>query len=430
MSKWTKFQKDPALFFKDMFIKHLTNHNLPDKKVEQKKVEQKKVEQKKVEQKKVEQKKVEQKKVEQKKELLLENNVNFTLPIKLLLHTGEKHGALSHLNIWLPYFEQVKVPYIVMVRHIEAYESFIEKYPHIPVVFAKNKKEVDIVMSRLMLLKASFYPSNTGNNLHLLFYSNVQHIFIGHGDSDKTASAHKFFRVYDANWVAGNAHIDRFKNAGFDAKGLLHIKVGRPNLYDVIKQSQTHWKRRFNGQLKLLYLPTWEGTFKEQDYSSLSHIIDNINKLNTIDNLSVSIKLHPFSGNREEKFLTIEEELRSNQLCNIIDKTQTVNQVIGESNIFICDISAVVSECLAGNGPIFIYIPKDKEIKISQSNMAYSDYCYEFSSPEELVEKVKSVIEGNDPLEKNRLKAMEYILNRKDTLNHKFIKELKKVVGA
>ena len=400
MSKFTKLINNPKLFFRDALKKR--------KKPAPKKPAPKKP-------------------APKKPETLLLNNINFILPIKFILHTGEKNGALAHLNIWIEYFEDANIDYIILTRHIEAYSATIEKYPYLKVIFAKNKPEIDNIIQRLPLIKACFYPSNTGNNLHLLFYNKINHIFLGHGDSDKTASAHKFFRVYDENWVSGEAHIDRFKNAGFDCDGLEQVKVGRPNLYKVIEKSQTKWKDRFNSKYKVLYLPTWEGIYKEQDYSSLSIIKQNIELVNSIEKLDINIKLHPFSGNREKSFLSLENELLDFEHCNVINKQETVNNCILNSNIFICDISAVVSECLASNAPIFLYIPKDKDIKISKSNMSYEDYCYVFSTPNELIEKLNLVLNGGDFLKDNREKAMEYILNKTATINMEFQKQLERV---
>ena len=359
---------------------------------------------------------------------LLIHNINFAFPYNFILHTGEKSGALAHLNIWIPYFEYADVDYIIVCRHLEAYKNTILKYPSLKIIYAKNKSEIDYIFNRFNNIKACFYPSNTGNNIHLLYENNVKHIFIGHGDSDKTASAHKFFRIYDENWVAGEAHIDRFKNANFSDEGLRHIKIGRPNLYEVVNKSKDFWRDRLDNY-NLLYLPTWEGTYKEQDYSSLSIIKENIEILNQIDNLNIQIKLHPFSGNREKEFLNLEKELKNSDSCTVIDKMQTVNESISESNIFICDISAVVSECLAGNAPIFIYIPVDKKIKISQSKMPYEYYCYTFSTSEELLEKLQLLLDGDDYLYDKREKAMEYILNTKDTLNFTFKNKLLEIEG-
>ncbi|MDZ7199389.1 hypothetical protein U4Z62_24505, partial [Escherichia coli] len=61
------------------------------------------------------------------------------------------------------------------------------------------------------------------------------------------------------------------------------------------------------------------------------------------------------------------------------------------------------------------------------SNMAYSDYCYTFSTLNELEEKLSSVLDGNDYLEEKRKFAMNYILGYEETLNDKFVKEMKKI---
>jgi len=112
----------------------------------------------------------------------------------------------------------------------------------------------------------------------------------------------------------------------------------------------------------------------------------------------------------------------------VYPKDKPVEDLIKESNVFICDISAAVSESLAGNGPIFVYIPKDKPIKLSQSKMSFEDYTYTFSNIKELIEKfTQVVINGDDYLSEKRKEAMEYILGYEETLNDQFIIELKKV---
>lgn len=381
----------------------------------------------------------------------------------LVLHTGEKQFSVSHIKLWYPYFQQSGVNFLIVTRFIEAYNDINQAFPDATVVFAKTKNDIDTLFENFLSIKACFYPSNTGNNSHLLYQLNSKHIFIGHGDSDKSASAHKYFRAYDENWTAGQAHIDRFTNAGFSLNGLKQVKVGRPTLFDVLNNTQEHWATRLNGNINLLYLPTWEGTYKEQDYSSLSIMTPILENLINIHQLNCSIKLHPFTGKRESQFSQLEEEIKqirplthsgfpsiyghnlhlarftepekishnniniTERKINVVDKSESLSSYIQNSNIFICDISAVVSECLAANAPIFLYIPTDKTINISKSNMDYSEYCYTFSTPEELLNLLNHVISGNDYLAQNREKAMNYIINVHDTLEHKFVTELQKL---
>ena len=357
--------------------------------------------------------------------------VNLFTSFTHILYTGENRYAINHLDLWIPYFIEADIEFIVITRYADAFNDMIEKYPLLNIVFLKSEKDVQDLIKKMTFLRACFYPSNTGPNLHLLKQTHLKHIFIGHGDSDKSASAHKYFRVYDENWVAGEAHIDRFKNEGFDFSGLKFVKVGRPNLLKILQSSTKVWNERFGSQINLLYLSTWEGVYTEQNYTSVYIIDEIIDILKDIENLSLKVKLHPRVGSRDEMLLDTNEHLKelTEELeldCTVYNAEKPVDELIIKSNVFICDISAVVSECLAANGPIFVYIPKDKEIKLSQSNMKFEDYTYTFSTIDELAEKFNEVIlEKNDYLKESREKAMEYILGKEAILNQRFIKELK-----
>ena len=397
MSKWSKLQKDPLLFFSDMLgkkeitIPFFNNNNL----------------------------------------LESSNNFNRFLPYTHILHTGENITGLSHLDMWIPVFEDSSVTYIVLVRNLQLFNLVKEKYPLITLIYTKGKKELDFYLNQLCCVKACFYPSNTGNNLHLLHFNDFKHIFIGHGDSDKTASAHKYFRVYDENWIAGDAHEDRFKNAGFNFSGLKQVKVGRPSLKELIDISQNNWKDRFNGEFKLLYLSTWEGVYEEQNYTSV-YIIKNIFKKISKDFSHISVKLHPWVGKRNKVLLKTPDQLeqffKNENIKNTIAKKEIqVTELVKKANIFICDISAVITDVLSANAPIFVYIPKNKDIKLSKSKMSYEDYTYVFSNEKELIKKMNEVLNGNDYLKENREKAMEYILGKEETLQNMFIQKLKSI---
>ncbi len=365
--------------------------------------------------------------------------LNSFYPYKILLHTGEGVNGITHMNLWIPIFRQSQVDFVVMVRNYEVFNYLKENYEELPLIFAKEDKEVKSILNKMQSIKAIFYPSNTGNNLHLLKFDAIKHIFIGHGDSDKTASAHKYFRVYDENWVAGEAHIDRFDNAGFDHAGLRHVKVGRPNLKETLTLTQGDWKSRDGGKIKLLYLSTWEGVYVEQEYTSVEIIKEFFDDIGTIlSSVHIRIKLHPWLGKRKKELIGYEEVIVNSwneqkqdnfdMTLQTYSKDTPVEELIKISNVFICDISAVISEALAGNGPIFVYMPTDKPIKTLKSNMDYEEYAYVFSSIDELREKFKSVIvEGNDYLAENRSKAMEYILGKEATLEDTFIQNLRKI---
>lgn len=359
------------------------------------------------------------------------SHINLLSPIYHVLHTGEgmTHGP-SHLNLWIPEFIKAQVPFAVVVRHADLYKCITEAYPFINVVYAKSPTDIESLFNNLAFLKGIFYTSNTGNNIHCLRFNVYEHIFIGHGDSDKSASAHKFFRVYDQVWVAGQAHVDRFKYAHFDSDHIDFVKVGRPNLANILEITNTLWDKRMVNNV--LYLPTWEGVYEESNYSSLR--LSGVMLQNIVEkfNLRVNAKLHPVTGSRDNSLKNIKEKMQmaleaKGHNVSFYDAATTINNLVLNSNIFICDISAVVSECLAANAPIFVYIPKDREVNIAQSDMNYSDYCYTFSTVPELLQKMERVLKGDDYLRENRQQAMEYILTAHSIDKDQFAIELRKL---
>jgi len=427
MSKITKLMKHPKLFFKDMLLnlkkskesKIAVNTKINDIKVIRKNIEKK----------------------EESKKFILDKNIkrdehNFVELERYthLLHTGETVSGLSHLDLWIPVFQKADIRFIVFIRNYELFHIIKEKYPDLSIIYAQGQKDVSFYLDRLVFLKATFHPSNTGRNLHILMYNKLTHIFIGHGDSDKTASAHKYFRVYDENWVAGEAHIDRFRNEGFDFRGLKQVRVGRANLKETLLLSQQAWQDRFDNRLNLLYLSTWEGVYEEQNYTSVYFIEQFFKEISKKDIFNlINIKLHPWVGKRDLNLLETNQKLDKTLSSGMVeyylhDKTVPVEDLIKQSNIFICDISAVISESLAADAPIFVYIPKDKNIKLTKSKMDYEDYCYTFSNLTELTTKIDEVVVNrNDFLATKRKEAMEYILGREETLNDEFINRLREI---
>lgn len=352
------------------------------------------------------------KKIEQKEIVNNYKEPSIFKDFEFAVFSGEVgENAFSHINIWYKEFEKSNMNFLILLSNEEALLMLKASYPLANFILLDNKSKIDDFFTRYTTLKAIFYISNTGNIANFLYQTHLKHIFIGHGDSDKSSSAHKFFRVYDEIWVAGDAHIDRIKNARFNLNGLEFKKVGQPAMLEILE------KKAIIKDKKLLYLPTWEGLYFEQDYSSLANIQDIISCID----FKISIKLHPFTGKKIKEYKDLEEKIQN---ANVIDRKIKLSDVINDYNYFICDISSVITSVLALDCPIFLYMPKDKVIKIAKSNMHYSEYCYVFSNLEEFKIIFKRVIDGDDYLKTNRQRAIEYILNIKDTLNNTFIKEL------
>lgn len=399
MSKFTKLVKNPKLFAIDMLKKRLDLSEIDQKNINEFSLINKNLD---------------------------FSYVNFCQDIPFLIHSGELAAAgVNQLSPWIPIFSSSQVNFVVLVRNIQLFNELKRKFPQVAIAYAKRGSDVEELLSYLPKLRHVFYPSSTGNNIHLVRFNHLNHIFIGHGDSDKQSSAHKALRIYDEIWTAGQAHIDRFALMNFDTKHLKFLKVGRPNLTKVFKN-----KKEFNtNKLNILYLPTWEGTIEETNYSSTHLSGEIIKELSGQDNVSLGIKYHPFTGNRNLSLQSINRntldlinELKIN--ANLYNDNN-VSDLISKYQIFICDISGVITECLSANCPIFVYIPNDKNITIAKSKIELKDYCYTFSTIEELKLKLMDILSGNDSLKEKRKLAMDYFLGYDETVNQKFTKQLK-----
>lgn len=406
MSKLSKLLKSPGLFFRDMLIKKYDAKSKAKSKIVSSKT------------------KPENKAIEIK--LISCAILEFLRLIKIqyVIHTGEGLDfGRYHLAQWIPVFEKKKINVLILVRNQDLYKYVRKQWPYIICIYAKSVLEVDKVLDRLPYGKTIFYLSNTGNLIHSLRRNDFNHVFLGHGDSNKFASAHKFFRVYDEIWVSGEAHIDRFKNSNFDVKHLIFKKIGRPNLEDLIKVNQaTRWIDR--KPKVAVVAPTWEGILEENNGSSVEKIQDVINIL-VKNNFIVKIKFHPATGKRRKDYLVIEKEVTKisksmDGKVIVISKEQPLEDILAEPCLCIGDTSGVITEFLACFCPIIIYDPI-KKIVTSSSNMDYKEFCYAWSSINDFEKIIFDLANEKDFLSEYRKRAQDYYLGISYTVNNAFV---------
>lgn len=351
---------------------------------------------------------------------------------RIMLHSGEGDPGRHHMRMWIPLLEESGVPFVVLTRTQKLFNFVAENFPHVSLAYATTPEQVETLIASEPEMRAVLYPSNTGNNIHLLRFNHLRHVFIGHGDSDKSASAHKFFRAYDDVWVSGDAHIDRFRNAGFDLGHLKFEKVGRPTLLNAVMQSdKAPWRHRFPAPT-ILYLPTWEGVYREQSYTSLPVAAEMLGAAAHATGGPVCLKLHPQTGTKLPALKSagqdIARHLEAQQIqATLIEAQVPVEDVIAMANIFICDISAVVTDCLAADAPIFVYKPKSDSLKLSQSNMSLDHFAYTFSDAAELAQGIARILHEGDPLEENRAAARQYLMGHQEILDRRLSAALREV---
>ena len=337
---------------------------------------------------------------------------------RFFIHIGGGVSEAFHVDLWYPYVEAVDPSTIVIIRSERLFDLLRRTRPELPLVYVNDGYSAEALLSGCPSAIAILYIANTGNSIHFLRFNQFSHVFLGHGDSEKAASSHKFFRAYDEVWTAGRAHIDRFRASGMNYDGLRFRVVGRPTLRDLLCSEPD--------PTAFLYLPTWEGFQAEQDYTSIRAAGAFVSDISTLTGRKATVKLHPWTGRRDASLNKVEAQVATpsgNRLAEIevVERNEIAVDRMKPASFLIADISSVVSDFLPTGRPIFLFIPEDREVRTSSSAIAMDSYCYVFHNSETLHALVRQVIvEGDDRLRDERLRARDYFVDSARTKGQAF----------
>ncbi len=210
-------------------------------------------------------------------------------PETVLYFSGSKDSAYQ-VNMWLETMEQLDTRPLIILRERAILERMAPTT--VPVICVPGG--VHLMNMDLSSVRVALYAANVGKNIHMLRVPTIQHVFIGHGDSDKLASVNPFSKAYDEVWTAGRAGRDRYAIADVGVRDDDIVEVGRPQLAPI----QT-WQGVPEGRVPtVLYAPTWEGWDGNPGNTSIVLAGENIvKKLVAADPpVRVLYKPHPFTG--------------------------------------------------------------------------------------------------------------------------------------
>jgi hypothetical protein len=346
---------------------------------------------------------------------------------KAIFHLGDVVGGGFHLDQWKPAIDQFSEEFLIVARSLNVFDALrMQKIPNL--VYVQNGPAAEALLKICPNINTIFYPANSGNIINFIRFPKLTHIFIGHGDSEKGASCHKFFRVYDEIWTAGQAHIDRFKNSGIGFHGVSFRIVGRPALIN-----ELDCPPGING--RFLYLPTWEGLFSDNGMSSIALGPAIALQAAKQSGKKAIIKLHPYSGRHENSKLDNIGRFSSafrkvGCHAEIVDKMVSAIGLMRDSDFLITDVSSVITDYLVYNRPIFVYAPNGSWGGGAVSKLSIPDYCYVFQTLSELLTLIDEVIgRGKDLLRQQRIEALHYLIDVERTRNFAFGREVRRVIG-
>ena len=279
---------------------------------------------------------------------------------EVILHFSGGLRAVYQVNMWLQTMERLNRRVLVLLRERRYLGDLAETT--VPVLCLPFTS--DLMNMRLPDAGIALYVANVGKNIHLLRVPSLKSAFIGHGDSDKTASFNPYTKVYDEVWVAGEAGRDRYLRAQVGVRTEDIVLVGRPQL-DGIHEAEL---RPAGAPFTVLYAPTWEGWTEDPNSSSLVPLGRQIVRtLLDTPGVRVIYKPHPLTGTVSPAAARISQEivamLAGPPHLAVLGQEMDLYQCFDESDALISDISSVVSDYLRSEKPYFVTngagIPED-----------------------------------------------------------------------
>src|SRR4051812_16907319 len=304
--------------------------------------------------------------------------------------------------MWLPVIDQVPRKTLVLLRE-RAILPLVDR-TKAPVACIVNP--IDLMNFSLPDVRLAMYVANVGKNIHLLRVPGTQHVFIGHGDSDKQASVNPFSKAYDEVWVAGPAGRERYARAQVGVRDENIREVGRPQLGPIAIATADGPKQ----VRRVLYAPTWEGWTNDPSHTSLVLLGPETIRHLVAHNAEVVVtyKPHPLTGTRdpnatrahEEIVTTIENANRDRPADKrhriVVAATPTLYECFNDSDLLISDISSVVADYVQSQKPYVVTNPAGLDDAEFRTTYPTSSAAYLLGPDAAAIDDVIDLIERED----------------------------------
>ncbi|MFE9691832.1 CDP-glycerol glycerophosphotransferase family protein [Micromonospora sp. NPDC005806] len=274
---------------------------------------------------------------------------------EFVLYFSAPPGSEYQVTMWLPYLERIGRPFMVLLREPEFLPT-VAAATRAPVVFCPTLKTMDEAL--VPSLRAAFYVNHGAKNSHCIRFSQLTHVQLHHGDSDKAPSANPVSAIFDKIFVAGQAAIDRYARAGVEIPAEKFVVVGRPQVETIEVRRDP---ARGTANPTVLYTPTWTGHHADANYCSLPVAETVIRRL--LDRgATVILRAHPYTAQnpasarqlaRLTELLTADRARtgRAHLWGAAASRELTLTECVNRSDALISDVSGVISDYLYSGKP-------------------------------------------------------------------------------
>jgi hypothetical protein len=300
-----------------------------------------------------------------------------SLPFEVMVYFPDTVRNLYQLQQWLAPLRALDARHRVGVVCLDSRTAaqVAGQAAGLPVVCVGRIGTLEDLVSRSDVALA-LYVNHNVRNLHPLRFPTMLHAYLGHGESDKAASASNQVKAYDFVLVPGQAGKDRLARNLMRYDAAAHVRlVGRPQL-DTDPTGQDSRGRDSGGpggaepqraRPTVLYAPTWEGAQPSMAYSSVvSHGEPLLRSLLESGRYDVVYRPHPRVGANQADFARADAALRELVVGSARSDAGSRHRVDTEpgwephrerADVLVSDISAVAGDWLTTGRPIVVTVP-------------------------------------------------------------------------
>ena len=331
---------------------------------------------------------------------------------KFVIHFAGARESEYQLTMWLPYFEQVGDPYLIIVRDRYLLDGIASR-TRAPIALIRGQSVLEILPESV---RACFYVNHAVKNAQLIKLDKYLHVQLMHGDSDKAISRSPVSLMYDRVFVAGQAGVDRYHRHGVDIPNYKFRTIGRPQLHDIRVGPRNG---PGDGRQVLLYTPTWTGLTADVNYSSLKQG-KRIVEAALARDVDLVFRTHPYTRTNAA-YQALADEIksliaadaaatgRSHLWGERAEEHMTLSDCINAADAAISDISGTASDWLYSGRPFAMTDPRGYgEDYLDQFPLAAAAYLLEPDADN--IEEVLDELLVTDTKAETRAKIREYYL--------------------
>ena len=320
-----------------------------------------------------------------------------------------KNGATYQLGMWLPYLERLNRPFVVITLHASTVPE-IAKLTSAPILVPRLRTSAGRLVHLVVpSMKAAFYVQNHPANLTFQRFSQLTHVWLNHGDSDKAANYSSQHATFDKIFVSGQQGVDRYAEHGVKIRPEQFAIVGRPQIEQI--EVRDH-PLPADAPRTVFYAPTWHGGQPATNYSSLplgSQIVAALLKRG----VTVIFRPHPHSyrdpahaamARQIQRLLEDDQKAtgRAHVWGHQAETAWDIPACFNHSDALITDVSSVASDFLASGKPMAMVAIRQATAQSFRREVPMARVSYVIKPDLSMLESTLDNLLGADPLAEKR----------------------------